>query len=174
MHVHQNGVHLGKVLSCFVTERKHRAIKSAGTWTFRNYEHTLLRQVLHDQTEAMADGTIFAEQCLLRHSKQAVDRAEVFSASSASLLCGQVHRNDVVVLRGGAVVDVRGFWALRLPSADVFAKVSRLSSTPTPTVWVRDGSVGDELVPVCDIVRPVVYAEHAGGRVRILHPAGCM
>ena len=47
LHLEENIDQIGFLLSCFVTERKHRSVKRAGLWTFSKYEHTLIADIVH-------------------------------------------------------------------------------------------------------------------------------
>ena len=47
LHLEENIDQIGFLLSCFVTERKHRSVKRAGLWTFSKYEHTLVADIVH-------------------------------------------------------------------------------------------------------------------------------
>ena len=62
LHVHEQGEVLGRILSSFVTERKHRTAKAYGTWAFGNYEHLVLRSMLCKQVVALSDETHFQSE----------------------------------------------------------------------------------------------------------------
>ena len=46
-HIIDGMLWVGKLLSCFVTERKHKMIKRCALYIFRNLEHTVLRDVVN-------------------------------------------------------------------------------------------------------------------------------
>ena len=55
-HIVDGMLWLGRLLSCFVTERKHREIKAASLHVFRHLEHTVLRDVINKSMEQILDG----------------------------------------------------------------------------------------------------------------------
>ena len=55
-HIADSFAVLGKCLSCFVTERKHREIKKSAVKVFRNFEHTTLLDSLNHQVQQFTEG----------------------------------------------------------------------------------------------------------------------
>ena len=53
LHMPEDVADLGLLLSCFVTERKHRSVKRAALWTLRHYDHTLIADVVYREMENM-------------------------------------------------------------------------------------------------------------------------
>jgi hypothetical protein len=59
-HIPDGMESLGKLLSCFVTERKHKMIKAAALHVFRHFEHTVLTDVVNTFSRSRMD-MIFIE-----------------------------------------------------------------------------------------------------------------
>ena len=170
IHLPEQVSSLGKALSCFVTERKHKQVKAAATWTFKNYEHTVLRSLLHHQTVAMSNPNMWSAVSVhgTHHNAAGVsmDRALV-----ARLPCGAVHRTDLVALVDKAVGEVVCFWAAP-GTADVLVQVRPLSPTSSANVWARSRAPdGDRFSPVSDVVATLIFADRFDGTVHVLLPA---
>ena len=90
---------LGKSLSCFVTERKHRVIKDCALHVFRHIEHTVLADVINKQCHQFAEGVdLFKEQFL--HKPRTVSGVDGLLRSAAAMLrCGMVRSGDIVWFR---------------------------------------------------------------------------
>ena len=79
-----------KVIACFVTERKHRALKAAALYVLRHIEHTSLLSLVSQQCELIIEGhSLFQPEFLVNPSP--VDISLLNSVST--------HRH-----RGGKVV----------------------------------------------------------------------
>ena len=87
---------LGKLLSCFVTERKHRVVKDAALHVFRHIEHTVLFDVVNKQCEQLAGGSdIFAPTVLDRPSSFK-NYPQLHRSTAAIFVCGRAARNDIL------------------------------------------------------------------------------
>ena len=123
-HIVDGILWLGKSLSCFVTERKHRSIKAAALHVFRHIEHTVLADVINKQCEQMVEGMdLFKERFL-------VDAREVQSglmrSRHAVLACGSLQRNDVVWLKDSKCGRINTFYECDssiIVDIDLFANV---------------------------------------------------
>ena len=109
-HIVSSMRHLGFLLACFVTERKHKMVNRFALHTFRNFEHTTLLDVLHQQCEYLSSGhDVFASELLL--NPKTIDGYNGLTTSKAAVChVGQVHSKDVVCTRGGVVAQVESCW----------------------------------------------------------------
>ena len=102
----------GKLLSCFVTERKHRSVKQIANHVFRNFENTLVRDMLNSQLEKATDRNLYVIEYLcnprLVHADDCDDMA-VATASRAQLRCGLVCTGDLVMTVDRSVGEVCSF-----------------------------------------------------------------
>ena len=55
-HIPDGALWLGKLLSCFVTERKQTMVKRAALYTFRDIEHTVLADVVNTTFQQIIGG----------------------------------------------------------------------------------------------------------------------
>ena len=139
LHICENVQTLGALLSCFPTERKHRVVKSRALHVFRNFEHTVLRDLVNEQLEKLGEETQYAEVCLVQPQSVKVNGDELSKSTIAHLPCGGVHAGDLVFCTDGLVHQVVGFWesagnvALQtvplqnLPDGSWFKSVHRMS-----------------------------------------------
>ncbi len=164
LHIAENVEFLGLLLSCFVTERKHRVVKRAGLWTFRNYEHTLTANVVQSEIERLKAGPLFAIESL----GPTTTRSGIATSTVASFPFGEVRKGDLVACRGRRIVQVERFWS---NGDEIIAHARPLVHTDEPRWWTPPV---DEFVFVSssELVRAVTWLEK-GGRYRvILPPAG--
>ena len=141
---------LGKALSCFVTERKHRVVKAASLHVFRHIEHTVLADVLHKQCSQFAEGVdLFKERILYRPSP--LTGVEGLLRSAAAVLpCGMLHRGDIVWLRDCRCGRILNFFEFDESIfvhvailANIDAEPSRLDETRQSREFVDSRSVVD-------------------------------
>ena len=109
-HVIDNMRWLGKLLSCFVTERKHRSSKKAALHVFRHMEHTVLSDMVNQMCEVMADGALFTKTWLLNAQRYTVQDSALHMSRGALLECGEVKEGDIVWLISDFVGRVHSFW----------------------------------------------------------------
>ena len=113
-HIVDSFTVIGKCLSCFVTERKHKQIKKSAVNVFRNFEHTTLLDSLNNQVQQFADGNdLFKVEFLSKVKLQKVVTTEGdIICSTGSLICevGELFPGDVIFLKSGVVLQVSVFF----------------------------------------------------------------
>ena len=165
LHCHENVDYLGMLLSCFVTERKHRSVKRAAVWTFANFETTLVVDVLQRDIEYLRGGNAFARESLINP----VDCHGLTTATEAQLPGGAVHRGDLVACRGHRVIELDRFWQGK--EGIVAQGRSLLVVNPAcPTVWRRSEDI--VFVPSEEVIMPLSSAPRKHDLRLILPPAG--
>ena len=87
---------LGKLITCFVTERKHREVKDAALHVFRHIEHTVLIEVVNQHCEQIASGHDLFMPMFLVNPRECALQNEYLTSRRAVLLCGEVSNKDVV------------------------------------------------------------------------------
>jgi hypothetical protein len=69
-HIIDGMLWLGKLLSCFVTERKHRTVKASALHVFRHIAHTVLADVVNKNCEQLISGhDLFKRELLVSPMK---------------------------------------------------------------------------------------------------------
>ena len=113
-HVVDGIIHLGKCMSCFVCERKHRDVKKSAVHVFRNFEHTTLIDSLNSQIHYFSTGhDLFKAEFLAKVKLESIN-SEVGNIirSTGSLVCavGEIFTDDVLFLKSGVVLQVIAFF----------------------------------------------------------------
>jgi hypothetical protein len=169
LHLHEQGAFLGRILSCFVTERKNKFVKQAGTWTFNSYEHTLLRSLLHQQVLNLSDESLYRSESLSQPQNFSLAGLDMERAVRAKLVCGGVRRGDLVAMADRSVAEVVGFVTVPGVSEAVYVQARPLLATEALNQWVR-GDTPDAFSLASDIVAVLVWAARPNNVVRILVP----
>lgn len=101
-----------KLLSCFVTERKHRATKRAALFVFRHIDNTVIKDMINKQCEAISgeSESLFSETSLVSPRIIANAHVDLYTSKEAVLSCGQVRCGDIVYLSTRAVGKVEAFF----------------------------------------------------------------
>jgi hypothetical protein len=102
---------LGKLLSCFVTERKHKMIKAAALHVFRHFEHTVLTDVVNTTFQQIKNGhDLYRESFLVFPQELLICGIGFLTSRKACIRIGHVQVGDVVVNIDGVVGCVVKFW----------------------------------------------------------------
>ena len=168
LHVHEQALHLNKILSCFVTERKHKDVKKSGTWAFNRYEQTVLKSMLFKQVGALGDDSVYALESLVNPQLDKIKGVHLSRATAARLTSGDIRRGDIVACSPRSVAQVVVF----VSSPDlpcIFVQAHRFSPTTSETDWVRQDTVC-ECFPASQLVSAVMYTDRGGGIIRIVPP----
>ena len=113
MHHIVDGIQwLGKLVSCFVCERKHRHIKDSALHVFRHLEHTVLHDVVNKQCQQLIEGVeLFKEQFLV-NPRDVRDVSNLRRSTRAVLKIGGLYVGDVVYMRESRCGCVKNFYEL--------------------------------------------------------------
>ena len=162
---------LGKLLSCFVTERKHRASKAAALHVFRNMEHTVLRDVINQQCSYMRGGlSVFCEFVLTGAHALTLGGVEYLWAKHCILPCGELWADDIVILLDGIVGKVLSFWQCKSNGNDIHMKLEVYAKAGGRTdVFCIVGGVLD-FVDVRRIVDACIWYPYGAGLITIIRP----
>ena len=167
LHLPEQYRRLGKIISCFVTERKHKIVKRAASHVFRHLEHTVLADILNQQCEAMrGDDSLFKRQFLINAHTVEISGSEFIRSSQARLECGRIYTGDIVYVIGGVVARVMHFW--KSPSAEHIAMQCAIFENVDEYIY-RDGNQ-TSFVSVDSIVDAVTYRPLTDGSIRVMLP----
>ena len=170
MHVPDNMDFLHRLMSCFVTERKHRATKRSALFIFKHIEGTVIRDLVNKQCEDLSDpaSSLFSEEFLIRPRAFNAGPARLIYSQKAQLHCGQIYTGDVVYLKSGEVGEVIDFWKASETSCIVVRTNIFQESAVNENRW----SIAHPTVRVvCPsmILDAVIYAR-AGTEIRAILP----
>ena len=114
---------VGKLLSCFVTERRHRAVKDAALHVMRYMEHTVLKDVINQMCEQMVNGHDLFKKVFLVTPCECKGQSDILTSKKAILECGDVAHNDVVFFEDFSCGRVCAFYEI---SEIVFVEVAMM------------------------------------------------
>jgi len=171
-HVVDHIEYLGKCLSCFVTERKHREVKKSAINVFRHVESTTLRDMLNSQYQYMSSGhDLFTPQFLSNTRLQDVKvGGRTFRLSKGSAVChvGELFAGDIVFMKTGIVMQIAAFW--QEDDSDICIEGSALHAV-ADDVSVRSltdvTTMFQRTVDICDAC---IYFSPSPGVVKISIP----
>ena len=165
MHIPENISHMGLLLSCFVTERKHRSVKRSALWTFRNFEYTVVSDMLNRFLVQVEKENVYSHIALTSARGVLGPEFDVDTSVVMRLYCGEVRRGDVIVAKGKVVFSVAKFWRV----GETFAvQGTAHHATDNARVWQSSGRLS--LVHANDIVCAVTWASAGDGRFRVILP----
>ena len=111
LHLPRQYETMTKIISCFVTERKHRSLKRATLYVFRYLETTSLADLVTQDCEQILDGhSLFQREFLIHPSTVEIRGQNLTRSRAACLECGNIHARDIVYVRGGQLARITGFW----------------------------------------------------------------
>ena len=101
---------LGKLVSCFVCERKHRHVKDSALHVFRHLEHTVVYDVVNKQCKQLSEGVELFKNQFLVSPRDVRDVPNLRRSTSAVLDLGVLQIGDVVYMRGSRCGCVKMFY----------------------------------------------------------------
>ena len=102
---------LGRLLSCFVTERKHREIKAASLHVFRHLEHTVLHDVVNRSMEQILEGhDLYTKEFRVNPRDVTLGTIQFRRARTCVIKTGLVANGDMVINESGDVAKVISIW----------------------------------------------------------------
>ena len=147
-HVVDTAKWVGKVLSCFVTERKHKLVKRTAVHVHRHFEHTCLLDVLNAQCAFMAQSEDIFQEEFLQNPQRTVFDDSVCVSMSAVTHVGELRNGDIIYASGDVAGRVVRFvqrnggpLSLQIDAMKCYNNDSSLrdeSDTATAFVEVRD------------------------------------
>ena len=170
-HIPDNAVFLGRLLSCFVLERKHRTTKRAALFVFRYIESTVIKDLVNQQCEAVCGrtGSLFDKKFIVTPRRFQVPGSGVSLSYSrqAVLPCGSVRAGDIVCLVGGEVGEVVAFWTCAGNATIVVRVLLFELVNPATCQWLVSDPVS-RVVDSEDILAPVQWRRIRDGVIRIV------
>ena len=155
-----------KIISCFVTERKHRALKRAAMYVFRHLEHTSLADLVTQQCEQIIDGhSLFQREFLVHPSTVEILGQSLTRSRAAILECGNIHARDIIYVVGGQLARITDVW--QSASGIITAQCTACELVEGYTY--RD-SESVLFVQSQTIIDAVAYRNKADGEFRVVLP----
>ena len=166
LHLPDHYRNMKKVIACFVTERKHRALKAAALYVFRHIEHTSLLSLVSQQCELIIEGhSLFQREFLVNPSPVDIEGLGLSRSVGAVLECGGLHAGDIIYVAGRKLARITRF--LRTKAGVIIAQCTACEFVAGSTY--RDG---DSVIFVHSdtIIDAIAYRSLDDGKFRALLP----
>ena len=171
LHLPSNISHLGRLLACFVTERKHREVKAAAVHIFSNFEKTVLANLINGMAERISNGeSNFGLRAIASRPLELFGQ-QIRISNVAHATCGDLHSNDIICTRCKRVGKVQMFCNSSDNESGIDSEralVSFYESAGTAG-WFHLEPITETFVPVCMILVAVPWAI-IDGKLRALLP----
>ena len=173
MHLVRDAKRVGKLLSCFVTERKHRATKRSALFTFKGIDNAVCKDMLNKQVTALQNRSqmLFCESYLRNPTEAVINGMRFRTSKHAVLPTGGLHIHDVVYLLDGRVGIVKKFWT----TCDSDAIVVMLQLLQQVDENVFDKSIDFDIAIDADtIADAAMWFDVAPGKIHVIKPVRAM
>jgi hypothetical protein len=161
---------LCKLLSCFVTERKHKSVKRAALYTFRHFEHTVTANVLSAQIETMRAGhNLFEERCLVapRVIGHVHGAEQICTSNRAVTPVGELYKGDLVYTFSGIAGRIVSF--LSTPS-DLVIEIDAYDTIGGDTTLRSELACTRMFIDIAEIVSACVWYQPRSSVIRLHLP----
>ncbi|CAK0816791.1 unnamed protein product, partial [Prorocentrum cordatum] len=104
VHVPGDLLRLGRVISCFAPERKHKDVKTSVVHVYSQVEHTTTFGYLNCYVQDVVEGRFQFDGQHISTSKRRIAGTQMDTSTAAALKCGGVKRDDYVLIRTGGAL----------------------------------------------------------------------
>ena len=162
---------LGKLLSCFVAERKHRTTKRCALFVFRCIDNVVVKDMLSRQCEQIRSGaeSLFAQVYLVRPKTYNFAGTMLHRATGAVLPCGAVRAGDLVWLSTDVVAQVTSFWKADCADHTSVQVETYVCLDGRATRWQPNSCT--IFVDSADVVSTLIYSRSDRYTVTLIPPA---
>jgi hypothetical protein len=173
-HIPENMLFLRKLLSCFVTERKHRATKRCALFVFRHIDNVVVKEMLSRQCESIAScsESLFFREYLISPKVFNFAGTLLNRARSAVMPCGMVAAGDLVWFTCDGSVGVAlviWFWS-HGSDAHINVQMEKYNRLcPSGTRWGKGAPLA-MFVDTDSIVSAVMHAEFDDDVILVIPP----
>lgn len=172
-HLVKDAKRIGKLLSCFVLERKHRSTKRAALFTFRGIDNAVIKTLLNKQVVAMSQSSndLFREQYLVKPKQVCFNRITLRTSQSVVMPSGRLHIKDVVYLDDGRAGAVIKFWANADESA--IAVIINVFEPLGDNLFDTSGDIEITVSAAC-VIDAAMWFKVGGHRIHVIRPVRSM
>ena len=159
-HVMDHFESTGKLLSCWVTERKHRDCKNAALYAFRNIESTVARSIVLKHAELMQRSEILYKPCYLINPKKAsAPGAELRVAKACHSAIGEIHCEDMILYYDGSGCKIARAMGFVEHSECVTVIAAGYDAADVPDTFQASGQ--SFLVRVSSVAQNLIWVQHS-------------
>ena len=172
LHLVDDMLFVGKLLSCFVCERLHRTTRKAALHVFRHMESTVLADVLNRKCAMVTQQhNLFKTDLLVNEVRVTSGPGRgLDSAASCVLKCGEIYINDIVWLANDVVCKVVKLWGNSIGEVVVQGHVLSAVDASDPEIVAVDDSQGTRFFPSADVVDACAWGHKSATVVRVIRP----
>ena len=170
MHLVKHARYVGKILSCFVTERLHKTSRKASLHVFRHMEHTVLADVVNRKcNQVRSDTNLYLTNFIVNATPL---NNEVSFSDRCLLRCGEIFCNDIVWLRCDTVGKVVRCWE-KHASGEVVLELCPFARRGVEAhIVVETMNAPSLFVPASMIIDACAWAYKEPGIIRVILPRG--
>ena len=171
LHIPENMKFVGRLLSCWVTERKHRVVKAQASHTFRHIEHTTTLDLLNDiAEEARITTELYKTSFLLKPRDCSTDDVAIKTSLHLTLPVGTASKGDIVLCSTQAQSTVGAVERFFHINNVLFAQLQMHTPTPNPNVYETANSTLS-FVEASIVIDILAWAPHSDTCVRVILPS---
>ena len=174
-HIVDGMEQLGKCLSCFVTERKHKVVKRSAMYVFRHFEHTVTSNVLTSQIETIRSGNdLFREKFLVRPKDVSIIGHTLLNSKIAVTHLGELHADDIVFSSNGIAGRIISFWSQEHRVNDILLEIDAYETIDGNPALRDERKSRRMFIDLSDIVAPCVWLYVSASVIRLSVPAAAL
>jgi hypothetical protein len=163
LHLTKDARKVGKMLTCFVTERKHIDTKAAAVWVFSHVEHSVSTAMINRQIHACTQCDHLYMPCTMMN---ATSTGEYTMSREVASPVGRLHVSDIVFVEGAGAGRLEQFYGR---GTEIVAVVSMFTPTGDPCKWLT-AVTGVKFIEISKIVSALSYYPESGGVIIIVLP----
>jgi len=158
---------LGKLVSCFVCERKHRHVKDSALHVFRHLEHTVLHDVVNKQCQQLLAGVELFKEEFLVSPRDVREVPDLRMSTRAVLKFGGVYVGDILCMRPSRCGRVKNFYEFR---GNLLVHVSMYQSVAGAPDVFDERSSEDAFVETHEIIDACTWFYQSPSVVKVAIP----
>ena len=166
-HVIQGMMRLGKLLSCFVCERKHRTVKDSALHVFRHIEHTVVYDLVNKQCEQLFEGVDLFQETFLINPRQVDDIPFLARSPKAVLKMGSLHTGDIIWIANCRCGRIKTFYELH---HRIFAHMDLFRNSAGDPAMFDERCSTDIFIDAEEIVDACTWYEAGPGIIKVAIP----
>lgn len=166
-HILDGVVWLGKLVSCFVTERKHRTVKDCALHVLRHIEHTVLADLVNRQCRQLPEGVDLFKAQLLVHPRAVEGAPNVCRSRAAVLRCGEIRSKDIVWFKNAECGRIAGFYEV---GESIIADVVLYQNVLDDPCLFHEDRQSKQFVDVGAIVDACTWYYDSPGVIKVVIP----
>lgn len=172
LHLPENMESLGKLVACWVTERKHRSIKSAALHSFRHVETTVTVDIVNRMTELyIEDEHLFSRNSMIGGTSVSTSGFNIDVSNAMRCACGELHAGDLVRFASGGykIGKIKQFYCVRRDESESWF-AAQIGVHQAAGLHRYDcESDRTSFIAVEDICQPLAWAAD-GNQIRVALP----